>query len=186
MGPQLPEGDSLSDSDESTIEKNKPINLDIKIEGDPLMRKGDYSDSVGLQEEKDQTLQSLSRKKSEQRLSEIHRKLPGKPEEQKIKSTITPTPQAKPNLINPFNTDNFFTQNFDDQEMEEAIEKLKNTSGKLGLPGASEGNREANLPVDTKKINKENIGRSLGRSLLHLQYIGPVVEHPAPSPEEVS
>jgi hypothetical protein len=132
-----------------------------------MTNKGEYSDITGLQEQKDLSLQSLSRKKSEQRLSEIHRKLPGKLEEQKIKSTLTPPPQAKPDVISPFNTDNFFTQNFDDQEMEEAIEKLKNTSGKLGLPDTSEENRGKNLLIDSKEKNKEDHGsKTLGKLLL--------------------
>ena len=138
LGPLTPQGDSSSDTEEPTADKNIPVNFEIKIKDDPSADKSDSSEPLNINDQKDTNPLSLSRKKSEQRLTELNSKFSTKTEENKSKSTITPTPQTKPGMLNPFNSDNFFTQNFDEQEMEAAIEQLKNSSGKMGDYGKSD------------------------------------------------
>lgn len=126
--------EKLSDeSDEPKIDKNMPINLDIRLKD----KSSNNSDSSGpsLLHQNDLSGQSLSRKKSEQHLKDLKSKLSSNDgDSSDLKLTVTPTPQTKPSLINPFNSDNFFTRDFDDQEMEAAIEQLKNSSGKMYNP----------------------------------------------------
>lgn len=126
LGPQIAEGDSSRESSEPIFDKNRSIKLSKLIAKD--------KDSSDLPSDFDPNLKGLSRKKSEQNLKsrdEI-------PSEKKLKDLLNPPSKeagAKTTTTptNPFNSDNFFTQNFDDQEMEEAIEKLKNSSGKMGI-----------------------------------------------------
>jgi hypothetical protein len=126
LGPHKTEGDTSFDSSEPVFDKNRPNKL-----SDIVVNNQKPSD---LPLDLDPSSKGLSRKKSEQNLNSrddisLENKLkdllnpPSKAVN--IKTTTTPT--------NPFNSDNFFTQNFDDQEMDEAIEKLKNSSGKMGI-----------------------------------------------------
>lgn len=157
IGPKESEGDSSSETEEPFVDNNKPINFDIRIKDYPSADKSDSSEVDELKNQNDPSNQSLSRKKSEQRLSDMKSKIPIKSEAKKIKSTITPTPQAKPNLMNPFNSDNFFTQNFDDQEMEAAIEHLKNSSGKMGLASKTEDSGDNKSELGLKdQLNLQN------------------------------
>ena len=161
LGPLTPQGDSSSDSEEPTADKNVPMNFAIKIKDDPSVENSDSSEPQNIQNQKDVNPLSLSRKKSEQRLTELNSKFSAKVEDTKAKSTITPTPQTKPGILNPFNSDNFFTQNFDDQEMEAAIEQLKNSSGKMGDYGKYD---------DQDKIDDMNYGKQ-NNLLLRTQVI---------------
>jgi hypothetical protein len=154
IGPQHAEGDSSTDSIEDIAIDKKPISLEVDLEVDLK----DDSSSSKEDQQPDLGVHSLSRKKSEQRLTEIDSKI-RKDQINKVKSTITPTPLSKPSLINPFNSDNFFTQNFDDQEMEAAIEQLKNSSGKMGLPSKGDGVDSVELLVDHKDFNRRDIDK---------------------------
>lgn len=156
LGPLTPQGDSSSDTEELTADKNIPINFEVKIKDDPSADKSDSSEPLNLNDQKDQNLLSLSRKKSEQRLTDLNSKFAQKPEESKGKPTITPPPQTKPSLLNPFNSDHFFTHNFDEQEMDAAIEQLKNSSGKMGDYAKYE-DQDSNEDLQYKDQDKNNL-----------------------------
>lgn len=147
----MSQGDSSSDSDEPGAHEAVPINFEVKIKDDPSADKSDSSEPKAPADPKDVNTQSLSRKKSEQRLTEISSKFPPKTDSN-TKSTATPTLQTKPALISPFNSDNFFTHNFDEQEMEAAIEQLKNSSGKMAdcKRGSDKGSAEGSVDDDPK------------------------------------
>jgi hypothetical protein len=150
IGPQYAEGDSSTDSKEDIAINKKPISLEVDLKDGSSSSKEDQQPDLGVH--------SLKRKKSEHRLTEIDSKIQ-KDQINKVKSTVTPTPPSKPSLINPFNSDNFFTQNFDDQEMEAAIEQLKNSSGKMGLPSKGDGIDSVELLVDHKDFNRRDIDK---------------------------
>lgn len=153
LGPQNTEGDSSQDSKDDILKDKRPISLDVNTKNVSADSKEDDKLEVGVH--------SLSRKKSEHRLTEIETKLP-KDLTNKIKSTITPTPQSKPNILNQFNSDHFFTQNFDDQEMEAAIEQLKNSSGKMGLPNKGDGTDSVDVLIDHKEFSKRDTDKTPG------------------------
>lgn len=125
LGPPKAEGDTSEDSVEPVFDKNKPRKLDSNTKDNLVIQ--DTTPVIDFQ----RSNQSLSRKKSEQRLSDTDPKLTS--DGHKLKSTTTPTPKVQPSKNNAFNSDKFFTQDFDDQEMDEAIEKLKSSSGKMDV-----------------------------------------------------
>lgn len=153
LGPQNTEGDSSQDSKDDILKDKRPISLEFNIKSVPSDSREDQQIDLGAH--------SLSRKKSEHRLTEIDTKLPKDPSN-KVKSTVTPTPISKPSILNPFNSDNFFTQNFDDQEMEAAIEQLKNSSGKMGLPSKGDGTDSVDVLIDHKEFIKRDYGVTPG------------------------
>ena len=140
---------------EPHIDDNIPINFDIKLNDDPSGDKSSSSEPSHLQIN-DPSTKSLSRKKSEQHLVEMKPILPENDDniESVDKSNVTPTPQIKGSITNPFNSDNFFTQNFDEQEMEAAIEQLKNSSGKMGIGENEDSSNKLHDIKDTTKILK--------------------------------
>lgn len=140
---------------EPHIDDNIPINFDIKLNDDPSGDKSSSSEPSHLQIN-DPSTKSLSRKKSEQHLVDMKPILPENDDniESVDKSNVTPTPQIKGSITNPFNSDNFFTQNFDEQEMEAAIEQLKNSSGKMGIGENEDSSNKLHDIKDTTKILK--------------------------------
>lgn len=159
LGPLTPQGDSSSDTEEPAADKNEPKNFEVKIKDDPSADKSDSSEPLNINDQKDISSLSLSRKKSEQRLTDLNSKFGSKSEESKGKPTITPPPQTKQSLINPFNSDHFFTHNFDDQEMDAAIEQLKNSSGKMGDYGKYI-DQDSNEDIDYGSQNKNSLMRT--------------------------
>ena len=146
--------DKLSEeSFEPKVDDLKPLNLDTRIKDDPSADKSSSSEPSQLVKG-DPSSQSLTRKKSEQHLKDIS---PGLKRDVDLgdqyndeKDSTTPQPN-KSSILSPFNSDNFFTQNFDDQEMEAAIEQLKNSSGKMVKTDISD---TKNNLIDTRDNTK--------------------------------
>lgn len=164
LGPKETEGDSSSDSGINDNFKDKPINIECQIK-DISSDAKDLNEQEESKEDSEINPQSLSRKKSEQRLSDLKHKFPLKHEDPKAKSTTTPTPHTKSSLTNPFNSNKFFTDGFDDQPMDVAIEHLVNSSGKMGLPTKSDENNEVQL-ARSEKVKDSSDKQEVSHSTL--------------------
>ena len=156
--PNMLKENPSNESLEPHIDDNIPINFDIKVKDDPSADKSSSSEPSLLRID-DPSTKSLSRKKSEQHLVDIKPSLPENNDNIDLvaKSNVTPILQTKSSITNPFNSDNFFTQNFDEQEMEAAIEQLKNSSGKMGIGENEDSHKLLHDVKDTTKILKVSL-----------------------------
>jgi hypothetical protein len=141
--------------DSDSFEPNICQPISLKIHASDSSSNKNSSSSIHSEPEKLSNPQSLSRKKSEHHLKEIISHFPSNELRSKIPKEKSPIPsQPKSTNLNPFNSDNFFTQNFDDQEMEEAIMNLKNTSGKMTAEDEKDRQDEIDLLNQAKHNNK--------------------------------
>lgn len=158
LGPNGAEGDSSATSIEPEHNKHIPVNINVELEAEHPSKGDEPKKPQKVEDLEDLASQSLSRKKSEQKLSDLHPKITVGKDTHKIKSTTTPTPQTKPNLTSPLNTEDFFTKNFDDvQEMEDAVKHAKVTSGKMFEKRTSEERDSVDVVIDAQDQEKDDL-----------------------------